>query len=103
MKLLKTICLLVAALDATAVFAVNIADDCVDCHDAPTVSSTHEPVTSLSVHACIECHAAKPGDPFVRVMHKSHLDQGFECSDCHGDNPPERAELDKLLQETAAP
>lgn len=80
---------------------VTVADDCADCHDVAPVSSAHEKVESLSVNACIECHEAKPGDPFVAAVHTQHLDEGFECADCHGDSPPPKSDLDRLLERTA--
>lgn len=93
--LIATILLLYAVAGSAA---VNVADDCTDCHDAAPVSASHEPVASLSVQMCLDCHAAKPGDPFVRAVHQSHLDQGFECVDCHTSGAPERAQLDALLE-----
>jgi Doubled CXXCH motif (Paired_CXXCH_1) len=77
-----------------------VADDCAECHKTAAVSAKHEPVESLSVEACIECHESKQGDAFLEAVHTSHLDEGFECVDCHGEDGPPREELDVLLDET---
>ena len=92
--------MIVAALMCAAIASaqVPVRDDCADCHDAAPVSKTHAPVSSLSVAVCIDCHAAKPGDPFVRAVHQRHIDQGFDCVDCHTGRAPERKALDALLK-----
>lgn len=93
--------ILFTLLAAPAAADVKVADDCADCHDVAPVSSAHEKVESLSVNACIDCHEAKPGDPFVIAVHTKHLDEGFECADCHGDSAPPKADLDRLLERPA--
>lgn len=85
----------------TMVGAVEVSDDCVNCHETAPIPDNHEPVTSSSVLQCIECHKAEPGDPFVLVMHEAHLDMGFECLDCHTGTPPSRDALDILLRPDA--
>ena len=76
-----------------------VEDNCGGCHAQAAVPADHPPLTSTSITGCLVCHAAKTGDSLLESVHTRHLDEGFECGDCHREPVPERAALDELLQE----